>query len=67
MNDNDLLTLLRTYGEVNVETDDNHYSVTLFCEDGEMMSGTVGSFELFNALNVVYGDILDAMLKEVGL
>jgi hypothetical protein len=67
MNDKDLLKLLRTYGEMNVEEDGNHYSVTLFSDNGEMISGTVGSFELFNALNVVYGDILDMMLNEVGL
>ena len=64
----DMINILSTYGWVEIESCDDHYSVTLMYEEGgDSVSGTVGSLSLYSALEVIYQDITDDMLKEVGL
>ena len=63
-----MFNILSTYGWVEVDSCSGHYSVTLmYNEDGESVCGTVGSESLLSALGVIYEDVMDDMLEEVGI
>jgi hypothetical protein len=64
----DMLNILNTYGWVEVDPCKCHYSVTLmYHKGGDSVCGTVGSESLLSALAVIYEDVMDDMLEEVGI